>query len=123
MKSNATRLAAVVVVTLMFVVMPALLCLELLRAEDPKARLRLSEYSFDLGVIIQGETYTRDFTVFNDGDFQLQIYELEPSCGCISIESYTEFVAPGETGKISILIDPRKLKVPKDSVKKQTRKS
>ena len=51
------------------------------------------------------------FTLKNTGDAPLQITEVIPSCGCMSVEWTRDVVAPGAEGQVSAVYDARTLGV------------
>ena len=63
----------------------------------------------DFGVVNKGERLTHEFRVRNDGDGELEISEVRPSCGC-TVADYDKSIEPGGTGRITATVDTRNFK-------------
>jgi hypothetical protein len=57
-----------------------------------------------LDQVYEGETIQQSFKFTNNGDAQLEILGIEPSCGCTSALPVPNKVAPGRSGQINIEI-------------------
>ncbi len=57
-----------------------------------------------LNQVFEGEVIRQSFTFINNGDAQLEILGVEPSCGCTSAMPVPSKVAPGRTGQINVEI-------------------
>ena len=64
-------------------------------AEAP--RLALGDSAFDYHTIKQGEIVKKDIRVTNNGQKELKILALKPSCGCIGAAIGNMVLAPGES--------------------------
>jgi hypothetical protein len=62
------------------------------------------EPSKDYGSCRKGEKIEHDFLVRNDGNAELLITEVRPSCGC-TVASFDKSIAPGKLGKVHVVID------------------
>jgi uncharacterized protein DUF1573 len=68
----------------------------------PKLALDSFEHSF--GTIKAGTPLKHTFKVKNDGNADLEISNVSPSCGCTTT-NYDKKIAPGQTGSITLEID------------------
>jgi hypothetical protein len=55
-----------------------------------------------LDQVFEGETIHQSFKFTNNGDAQLEILGVEPSCGCTSALPVPNKVAPGRSGQINV---------------------
>ncbi|MEO1714689.1 MAG: DUF1573 domain-containing protein [Bacteroidota bacterium] len=67
--------------------------------------MTFDESFIDFGTIAEGDTRTHTFTFTNTGDADLLIDFASGSCGCTVPEWPEEAIAPGGTGKITIVYD------------------
>lgn len=74
--------------------------------ETPK--LEILKTAHDFGDIYRQNTYTATFVVTNRGSADLEIKEVNPSCGCTAAH-FDRIIAPGEKGKIDLAIDGSKV--------------
>jgi hypothetical protein len=65
-------------------------------------KLVLKETSFDFGKIPQGKPVFHNFEVKNDGPVNLQITDVQASCGCTTPEWKREIIIPGSSDVIKI---------------------
>lgn len=79
-----------------------LVAASLLAAGKPKAVI--AEPIHEAGNVPKGEKITHDFVVKNDGDADLQITNVQPSCGC-TVVSFDKVIKPGQTGKVHAVLD------------------
>ena len=77
-------------------------------ADGPKIALVETDVSY--GDLLQGEVVERDILVRNDGDAELKIWRANPSCSCTRIINSPDTVAPGETARVRIEVDSKKIK-------------
>lgn len=82
----------------------------LVPAQDGFPKVRISDYAFDVGVMMQGESVEKRIQVFNEGDADLVIHRITPGCSCTTIHSFDETVKPGEQGEIHLTIDSKKIR-------------
>jgi uncharacterized protein DUF1573 len=68
----------------------------------PKLVLDSFEHSF--GTIKAGTPLKHTFKVKNDGNADLEISNVSPSCGCTTT-NFDKKIAPGQTGSITLEID------------------
>ncbi|HIG04350.1 MAG TPA: DUF1573 domain-containing protein [Planctomycetes bacterium] len=73
-------------------------------------KIVLGENVTDYGEMLQGEVIERDIFIRNDGDEVLNVWRVNPSCGCTKILNKPSQVAPGETVAIRIEVDSKKIK-------------
>jgi len=65
-------------------------------------KLVLKETSFDFGKIPQGKPVFHNFEVKNDGPVNIQITDVQASCGCTTPEWKREIIIPGSSDAIKI---------------------
>ncbi len=70
----------------------------------PAPRLVVAEPIHDAGDVSKGEKVSVDFVVENQGDAELEITAVHPSCGC-TVASFDKSVAAGGKGKIHAELD------------------
>jgi hypothetical protein len=95
-------------------VMPVVLCAAAL-AQQPREngdapagpKLTLSERSWDVGEIWQGEKYEHEFTIKNSGDADVTGLKVRGTCGCVKPAIDAETLAPGESAKVAIQFDSK----------------
>jgi hypothetical protein len=58
----------------------------------------------DVGSVAKGDNATHDFVIKNDGAADLQITNVQPSCGC-TVARYDKLIAPGKTGSVHVVVD------------------
>ena len=68
----------------------------------PLTKLVLKETSFDFGKIPQGKPVFHNFEVKNDGPVNIQITDVQASCGCTTPEWKREIIIPGSSDAIKI---------------------
>jgi len=78
----------------------AALCKEA-KQEGPSPVTYLPAETYQFEPVIEGVTVTHDFIIRNRGKATLQIFTVRSSCGCTTT-SYTNTIAPGDEGKISL---------------------
>ena len=66
------------------------------------AKLVLKETSFDFGKIPQGKPVFHSFEVKNAGPINLQITDVQASCGCTTPEWERDIIIPGSSTTIKI---------------------
>ncbi|MEE8142541.1 MAG: DUF1573 domain-containing protein [Planctomycetota bacterium] len=81
-------------------------------------RLRLSEYEFDFGTLLQGEMFKHRIKVYNDGRQPLVLESVTPTCSCLTIESFPQSVTPGGEGEIVMTINSKKIRPGKRTPRK-----
>ena len=75
--------------------------------EPPLTTIVFEETSFDFGTIIEGDLIEHTFTFTNTGEAPLLIIDTKGSCGCTIPTSSREPIAPGETGKITVVFNSK----------------
>ncbi len=65
----------------------------------PKLVIASLEHSF--GKVKPGTPLTYTFTIKNEGDSNLEITNVAPSCGCTTSE-FDKVIAPGKEGKVTL---------------------
>jgi hypothetical protein len=83
-------------------ILPGLVVVSSAQAEP---RAELSETSHDFGQVREDMTLVHDFVVKNLGNENLQILLVDPDCAC-TVAKYDKVIPPGETGKITLQIQP-----------------
>jgi Protein of unknown function (DUF1573) len=58
----------------------------------------------DVGTVPKSQKIIHDFLIKNDGDADLQITNVQPSCGC-TVAEFDKVIKPGATGKVHTVID------------------
>ena len=58
--------------------------------------------------VVNDERITGEFTYRNEGDADLRITKVKPSCGCTAVD-YDEIVASGKSGRIRFSVDSRRV--------------
>jgi hypothetical protein len=72
----------------------------------PKAVV--DEMKTNVGDILEMQNVEYTFTIKNEGNAELQILSVKPSCGC-SVADFDEVIAPGKSGMVHITIDGKKV--------------
>ena len=72
-------------------------------AQQGEAVFESTEHDF--GTIPEGKSVQHVFTFANEGDENLRLTAVEPSCGCTTPEWSRSAIAPGETGTIKAIFD------------------
>ncbi len=67
-------------------------------------KLTAAELIHDAGRVIKGSRIAVQFTLENQGDADLEIKNVQPSCGC-TVASFERRIAPGKAGKVRAWID------------------
>jgi hypothetical protein len=73
------------------------------KAQGPKAVV--AEPIKDAGTVYRGDKIIHEFSIKNEGNAELAIIRVDPSCGCTTA-SYDKTINPGKTGKIKVIVDP-----------------
>lgn len=69
---------------------------------DTGPLLRIPETMYDFGSVSQGQRVEHEFVIKNEGDADLVIQKLSPSCGCTAAAASSQAVKPGATEKIKV---------------------
>jgi len=69
-------------------------------AEVPKTKITFAETQWEFGNIKQGDVVKHDFVFTNDGDNDLILKDVKPTCGCTALDWPKEPIKPGESGII-----------------------
>ena len=77
--------------------------------QGPLPRLGLLSEVYDLGPI-PAEIVTHVSLVRNNGDAELLIQRVHATCRCIQASISPETLAPGQTGKLTVIFDPNRFK-------------
>ena len=80
-------------------------------AEDTVApvngpRIAVPEKTFNFGEVKYTDTLAHDFIVTNTGNALLEIFAVQPDCGCTVAGAWDRKIEPGGTGKIPIEFKP-----------------
>lgn len=67
--------------------------------------MKFEKEIYDFGKVKDGEKVSYDFTFKNEGNTPLIIKDATATCGCTVPEWPKKPVAPGESGKISVIFD------------------
>jgi Protein of unknown function (DUF1573) len=68
----------------------------------PKLVIASLEHSF--GTVKPGTPLTYTFTIKNEGDSDLEIKNVAPSCGCTTSQ-FDKVIAPGKEGKVTLAVE------------------
>jgi hypothetical protein len=68
-------------------------------------KLLVSEEKWDFGKVTRGEKLTHIFMVKNEGEGDLIITGVKPSCVCIEVSISTNFIKPGESAELKVSYD------------------
>ncbi|OGL44620.1 MAG: hypothetical protein A2161_11110 [Candidatus Schekmanbacteria bacterium RBG_13_48_7] len=71
--------------------------------------ITFEELKFDFGKLNQNEKSTHEFKFKNTGQENLVIEGVKSTCGCTAAITSAKELAPGETGSISVTLDPGNL--------------
>ncbi len=74
---------------------------------SPKIVIEAPSYEF--GEVWAGAKIEHEWVVRNEGTTILKIDGVKPSCGCTVAKNYDREILPGETGKIPVSIDTKRL--------------
>ncbi len=69
------------------------------------AAMKFKSLEYNFGEVEKGKSVHYEFEFTNDGDEELVITEVKPSCGCTTAEMTKKNFAPKEAGKIPITFD------------------
>ena len=69
------------------------------------ARFKFTEYSYDFGVLVEGEKVAHNFKFKNIGGTDLIITSASSTCGCTISNYPKEPVKPGEEASIEVIFD------------------
>ncbi len=72
-----------------------------LSAQAREPVIRVDNADFDAGRVSEGRKIEHRFEVTNKGSATLEIFGVQPSCGCTSTK-WSRKIAPGETGTIDV---------------------
>jgi hypothetical protein len=70
----------------------------------PNPKLVVPAKRIDFGSQPQNRTVTKTFTIRNEGEGDLQISAVQPSCGCTTVD-FPKTVKPRKAGKITLKVD------------------
>ena len=70
----------------------------------PAPRFRCDQPEYIARNAWSGEKIEHDFVIGNDGDAELRILNVRPTCGCTIAPDYDRTIAPGGTGRIRIIL-------------------
>ena len=71
----------------------------------PQPRILVSEEEWDFGKVTRGEKPTHIFIVKNEGEGDLIITRVKPSCVCIEVSISTNLIKPGESAELKVSYD------------------
>ncbi|MCQ2605227.1 MAG: DUF1573 domain-containing protein [Bacteroidales bacterium] len=75
------------------------------KSTDTVAAITFDSKNYQFGEIVKGEIVEHTYTFTNTGTIDLQIQEVDPSCGCTTPEWTQEPIKPGQKGKIRVKFD------------------
>ncbi len=70
-------------------------------ASAAQPKVVITPMNFDFGTIDEGVKSKATFTIKNDGDAPLVIYDVRPTCGCTIANLSTKTIAPGKTATLA----------------------
>jgi len=94
-----------VLIVLLSALLPAmLLAASPALAEEPAPRIELSEYSWHFGTHPQETTLYRDLVIYNNGTAPLEVWDVEPTCGCTVLDrgQYPLVIPPGGSHTVNV---------------------
>ncbi|WKZ57936.1 MAG: DUF1573 domain-containing protein [Bdellovibrionota bacterium] len=94
------RSLSLIVVILGFLAVPAIVL-----AQGGRPRAAIGNKVHEFGSVSQGTKVEHDFVIRNDGDADLLIHEVIPSCGCTASATSAEKISPGSEGVIKVSFD------------------
>jgi len=73
-------------------------------AEETAPRIELSEYSWHFGTHPQHSTVYRDLVIYNNGTADLELYDVQPTCGCTVLDrdQYPMTIPPGGSHTVNV---------------------
>jgi len=71
------------------------------------AKLEVEKETLDLGEVWAGQTKKGAFVLRNVGDQTLEITKVRASCGCTVVKGYDKEIAPGQQGKLPVVLNTR----------------
>ena len=74
----------------------------------PKLRCDAPEFTFE--EVWSGDEVEHTFIIHNDGDAELEILNVKPSCGCTVAGEHDKKIAPGASGKIPLKINTKNMR-------------
>jgi hypothetical protein len=77
-----------------------------------QAKIKVFEPEFDFGSISAHAKVKHTFKFKNEGTKKLEIQELKAYCSCTTTELSKKIYKPGETGEITVNLDPQRLDGP-----------
>ncbi len=81
----------------------SLFCVTAMAQGAGAPKLVAEQREFSAGTVKSGEEVSHSFAIKNDGNAELQIRSVVPSCGCTASE-FTRAIAPGQEGKVTLLV-------------------
>ena len=72
-------------------------------------KLKCDEATYDYGTVWVGPPVKHTFTVKNEGDEPLLITGVKAGCPCITVAEYDKEIAPGKTGRMTLLLNTHKV--------------
>ncbi len=70
-------------------------------------KLEVEKETLDLGDVWGGQTKKGAFVLRNVGDQTLEIIKVRASCGCTVVKGYDKKIAPGQQGKLPVVLNTR----------------
>ncbi len=67
--------------------------------------ISLPSNSYDFGTVAQGTKVVHEFVVKNNGNADLVIQRLSPSCGCTATQLASPIIKPGSSEKVRVTFD------------------
>ena len=67
--------------------------------------MQFAEYYFDFGRVQSGQVVNHNFIFTNTGNQELEISDVQSSCGCTAATNWDRRIAPGKTGTIPVIFN------------------
>jgi hypothetical protein len=71
-------------------------------SSDASSKIQFAEPVYDFGKVSSGELVKHEYAFTNVGNAELEVSNVQPSCGCTTAGDWTRKVPPGKTGLIPI---------------------
>ena len=78
-------------------------------SQDKTAKINFLTTEIDYGIIEKGSNGVRDFIFTNDGNSPLIITNVKSTCGCTIPKKPEKPILPGETDKIQVKYDTKRV--------------
>jgi uncharacterized cupredoxin-like copper-binding protein len=71
--------------------------------ENPKISVQPEEFNF--GTVVQGDTVSHNFEIYNKGNTELKIINVRASCGCTAATPAKINLQPGDSTELTVLFN------------------